>query len=53
LPLGTVTFLFTDIENSTRFLQSAPAAYPGLLGRHREPVRGLDSNLAMTRSGRS
>jgi predicted ATPase/class 3 adenylate cyclase len=38
-PRGTVTFLFTDIEGSTLLLQSAPAAYPGLLERHRELVR--------------
>jgi class 3 adenylate cyclase len=39
LPTGTVTFLFTDIEGSTRLLQSLGGAYPGLLERQAELVR--------------
>jgi predicted ATPase/class 3 adenylate cyclase len=35
LPTGTVTFLFTDIEGSTRLLERAPEAYPALLEAHR------------------
>jgi predicted ATPase/class 3 adenylate cyclase len=34
LPTGTVTFLFTDIEGSTKLLQRLGDAYPGLLERH-------------------
>jgi len=35
-PSGTVTFLFTDIEGSTRLAQKYPNAMPGLLARHNE-----------------
>lgn len=34
LPSGTVTFLFTDIEGSTRLAQQYPHAMPALLARH-------------------
>lgn len=34
LPSGTVTFLFTDIEGSTKFAQEYPDAVPALLARH-------------------
>ena len=34
LPRGTVTFLFTDIEGSTRLLEPEPAAYRAALARH-------------------
>ena len=41
LPSGTVTFLFTDVEGSTRLLEELGAAgYAVELGRHREIVRG-------------
>jgi class 3 adenylate cyclase len=36
LPSGTVTFLFTDIEGSTKLAQEYPAAMPALLARHNE-----------------
>jgi predicted ATPase/class 3 adenylate cyclase len=36
LPSGTVTFLFTDIEGSTKLAQQFPDAMPALLARHRE-----------------
>jgi predicted ATPase/class 3 adenylate cyclase len=39
LPAGTVTFLFTDIEGSTRIIERAGAGYPGLLEAHREIIR--------------
>ncbi len=39
LPTGTVTFLFSDIEGSTRLLQAAPAEWPALLERHRVLMR--------------
>jgi predicted ATPase/class 3 adenylate cyclase len=42
LPTGTVTFLFTDVEGSTRLLDELGAAgYADLLVRHREIVRAL------------
>jgi len=40
LPTGTVTFLFTDIEGSTRLVQDlGPAAYAELLERHNTILR--------------
>jgi predicted ATPase/class 3 adenylate cyclase len=36
LPSGTVTFLFTDIEGSTRLAQEYPEAMSSLLARHHE-----------------
>lgn len=36
LPTGTVTFLFTDIEGSTKLAQQYPSAMPALLERHHE-----------------
>jgi predicted ATPase/class 3 adenylate cyclase len=36
VPSGTVTFLFTDIEGSTRLSQQYPDAMPALLARHNE-----------------
>jgi hypothetical protein len=30
-PTGTVTFLFTDIEGSTRLLQQVGSVYPDIL----------------------
>jgi predicted ATPase/class 3 adenylate cyclase len=36
LPSGTVTFLFTDIEGSTKLAQQYPDAMPALLARHNE-----------------
>ncbi|HJS19691.1 MAG TPA: adenylate/guanylate cyclase domain-containing protein, partial [Anaerolineales bacterium] len=36
LPSGTVTFLFTDIEGSTRLAQQHPDQMPALLARHNE-----------------
>jgi predicted ATPase/class 3 adenylate cyclase len=40
LPQGTVTFLFTDIEGSTRLLQDRGDEYPEMLARHRHALRG-------------
>ena len=34
LPIGTVTFLFTDMEGSTRLLEASPIAYRAALVRH-------------------
>ncbi|MGB9344810.1 MAG: adenylate/guanylate cyclase domain-containing protein [Ilumatobacteraceae bacterium] len=39
LPTGTVTFVFTDIEGSTRLLKRLPDVAPDLFERHREIVR--------------
>ena len=39
LPTGTVTFLFTDIEGSTRLLQEHGPAYAELLAEHRRVIR--------------
>lgn len=39
LPSGTVTFLFTDIEGSTRLLQDLGDAYEEALSEHRELLR--------------
>jgi len=38
-PTGTVTFLFTDIEGSTRLWESAPDAMRGALARHDELLK--------------
>ncbi len=39
LPTGTVTFLFTDLEGSTRLVQLLGDRYPPLLERHAELIR--------------
>ena len=39
LPSGTVTFLFTDIEGSTRLLQALPDRYAELLEEHGRLIR--------------
>ena len=39
LPTGTVTFLFTDLEGSTRLWEEYPDAMPDLLERHDELLR--------------
>ncbi len=36
LPSGAVTFLFTDIEGSTKLAQQYPDAMPALLARRHE-----------------
>ncbi len=40
MPSGTVTFLFTDIEGSTRMWDAAPEAMGAALARHDALVRG-------------
>jgi predicted ATPase/class 3 adenylate cyclase len=40
LPTGTVTFLFTDLEGSTRLLEAHPAAYRAAVRRHHALLRG-------------
>jgi predicted ATPase/class 3 adenylate cyclase len=39
LPTGTVTFLFTDIEGSTRLLSERGEGYADLLSEHRRALR--------------
>ena len=39
LPSGTVTFLFTDLEGSTRLWEEHPDAMPAALARHDELLR--------------
>ena len=46
LPQGTVTFLFTDLEGSTRLWDEHPAAMHGALARHDEMVRVTRSSPA-------
>ena len=41
LPTGTITFLFTDIEGSTRLLQEHGEGYSELLAEHRRVLRGV------------
>src|SRR5438270_10980520 len=42
-PSGTVTFLFTDIEGSTRLAQAFPAEWPAAQARHDQGTRaGVD-----------
>ena len=38
LPSGTVTFLFTDVEGSTRLLRELGDAYADVLGEHRRAL---------------
>jgi predicted ATPase/class 3 adenylate cyclase len=41
LPTGTVTFLFTDVEGSTRLLQEHRDGYADLLAEHRAILRAV------------
>jgi predicted ATPase/class 3 adenylate cyclase len=45
LPTGTVTFLFTDVEGSTRLVAALGTEYPAVLERHSAIVReGLSAH---------
>ena len=52
LPSGTVTFLFTDLEGSTRLWEEHPDAMRDALARHdefiREPVVGNRGHVVKT-----
>ena len=48
LPSGTVTFLFTDIEGSTKLAQQSPNAMPGLLARPNDHLK--EEELAKSQS---
>jgi predicted ATPase/class 3 adenylate cyclase len=39
VPEGTVTFLFTDLEGSTKLLEAHPAAYRDAIARHHDLLR--------------
>jgi len=41
LPSGAVTFMFTDIEGSTRLSHDLGAGYADVLAEHRQLVRGV------------
>src|ERR1700730_892975 len=41
LPTGTVTFLLTDIESSTRLWEQYPAVMPTVVTRHDALIEGL------------
>ena len=43
LPAGTVTFVFTDIEDSTELLKRLGDGYPDVLSMHRRIIRGAFS----------
>ena len=51
-PSGTVTFLFTDIEGSTRLWEDYPDAMPGALVRHdailRDAVESAGGHVVKT-----
>jgi len=46
LPIGTVTFLFTDIEGSTQLAQKFGVDYPGLVADHFSILRAEVSRAA-------
>jgi len=46
LPVGTITFLFTDLEGSTRLLKEHASAYAGLLDRQRTLIRDAASSAS-------
>jgi predicted ATPase/class 3 adenylate cyclase len=53
LPTGTVTFLFTDLESSTRLWEDHPEAMKGALARHdailRDAVEGHEGQVVKAR----
>ncbi|MFN8526657.1 MAG: LuxR C-terminal-related transcriptional regulator [Chloroflexota bacterium] len=54
LPTGTVTFLFTDIEGSTRLVDAQPEAYRVALTRHDQILRAaieLHAGVIFSRQG--
>ena len=55
-PTGTVTFLFTDIEGSTRLVQNLGEGYPPLLEQHHDIVRsavGANDGMVVSTEGDS
>ena len=47
LPTGTVTFLFTDIEGSTRLLQKLGDGYADVLAEHHRALRSFGRDIAV------
>ena len=45
LPQGTITFLFTDVEGSTRLLRELGDAFPDVLAAHRRSLREAFTHL--------
>jgi len=52
-PSGTVTLLFSDIEGSTRLLQSLGPAYPDVLAQHDRIIRASAAEPMKKRAGRT
>ena len=52
LPSGTVTFLFTDLEGSTRLWQEHPDAMQSALARHDEILREAGGEIEATLTDR-
>ena len=50
-PTGTITFFFSDIEGSTRLLETLGSDYPDVLERHRQILRGAFSDCAAVEMG--
>ncbi len=50
LPAGTVTFLFTDIEGSTRLLQRLGKEYAAVLADQRQIIRAAFPGSVAARS---
>ena len=48
LPSGTVTFLFTDLEGSTRLWEEYPEAMQAALARHDALLAGSVARMAAT-----
>src|SRR5919106_2781589 len=51
LPTGTVTFFFSDIEGSTRLIESLGSDYPAILERHRQIARDAFSRFSAVEVG--
>ena len=45
LPSGAVTFLFSDIEGSTRLVKALRERYAQVLAEHRQMVRAVIAQL--------
>lgn len=50
LPSGTVTFLFTDIEGSTRLWEQQPEVMQATLARHDTLLREVIESRGVTSS---
>ena len=49
LPRGTVTFLFTDVEGSTRLLHELGDGYAAVLVEHRRVLREVFAGMVVLR----